>query len=81
MIFSTFWYRGKLFGAEEVDLWTRTDGQLCEAYDQWAKHATGKIEVTFDQLPSLTHSMERYQEGLKIFLPRSIEKAILTATC
>ena len=84
MIYPRLHSPGKLFRAEDIDVWTRTDGELCEAYDQWAKHATGKIEVVFEKFFSVSdmdedrYSSEEYQEQLKRFLPRSIEKVAVS---
>ena len=55
------------------------DGELCEVYDQWAKHVTGKIEVRIDseELGSV-YLLEGFQEHLKGFFPRSTEKFAVT---
>ena len=58
---------------QDLDVWTRTDGEPCEAYNQWTKHVTGKIEVIFVQ--KFSCSSVGYQEYLEEFFPRSIEKS------
>ena len=73
MICSRLCSDGELFKAEEVGVWTRTDRELCEAYDQWAQHIRGKIGVIFDPVTEELRS-GYLLEGLKRFFPRSIEK-------
>jgi len=79
VIHSDLWSHDKLFREEDIDVWRRADGELCEAYNQWAKHVTGKIEVTLDlQEPSPGYLLKGFQEDLKRFLPRLIEKVAMT---
>lgn len=70
----------RLARGERVDMWMRTDNELCEAYDLWAKHATGTIEVTFGMsgMESPDYSLEEYQRDLKRSLPRFTEKVAVT---
>ena len=42
------WCYGTRIKAEDVGMWTRTDNELREVYDRWAKHATGTTEVILD---------------------------------
>ena len=67
VIHSNLWSDEGLFSEEDINVWTRTDRELCEAYDQWIKHATWKIEVTFDprEEPSAAHLLKGSQEDLK----------------
>ena len=61
----------------------RTDNELREAYDRWAKHVTGSIEVIFD-VPGLKYPpypLEGYQEDLQRFFPRLTEKVAVTIVC
>lgn len=76
MIYSRLWSHGELFREEDVDAWTLTDDELCEAYDQWAKNVTGKIEVALVHGVPLRpdYLLEGFREDLKRFLPRSNEK-------
>jgi len=55
----------------------------CEAYDQWAKHVTGKIQVSFDPHgePGPCYLLGGFQENLKRFLPRFTEKVAVIIGC
>jgi len=80
VVHSNLWNHRGLFREEDIDEWTVTDNELCEAYDQWARHITGKMEVIFDAhgVPLRSdYLLEGFREDLERFLPRSIEKVTM----
>ena len=79
MLFFESWCYDWLVGAEDVDVWKRTDNELSETYDRWAKHATGAIEVIFGVQGA--KRLGGYRGDLKIYFPRFSEKATITVTC
>lgn len=83
MVYFRLWYYGGLVGDENAEAWGETDNELYTAYDRWAKHAVGPIEVTFcvPGADRAAHSLEGYQRDLKQFFPRFTANAPVKIVC
>jgi hypothetical protein len=82
VVYSRFWSHRRLIevGGEGMDVWRKTDNELRAAYNQWAKHATGTIEVTFcmPEADVSGGSLEGYQTALKRRFPQFTESVAVT---
>jgi len=83
MVYFRLWYHGGLVGGESAEAWGETDNELYTAYDLWAKHAAGPIEVTFCVAGAdrSDYSLEGYRRDLKTFFPRLTANTPVNIVC